>query len=155
MSDFIEIEESEAVVFKSKESAINETIQEIQARCDHLTQANETYERLIKENEDLIRILKEEVVSIKSRNLRTSLDNERLTHALKAKLEEISLLNDQLAMLKHDNQILLDKVENLNKEKQELNELLRNENENLEKFKKNMENDKLVIKSLKFFFIDF
>ena len=72
--------------FRTKESAINDTINEIKARCVHLTEANDMYEALVKENEDLITTLKEEVATIKLRCLRLTLVRFDLTLTLRLKL---------------------------------------------------------------------
>ncbi len=40
LSDFVEVEDQESVVIKSKESAINDTITEIKSRCAHLSNVN-------------------------------------------------------------------------------------------------------------------
>ena len=40
LSDFVEVEDQESVVIKTKESAINDTITEIKSRCAHLSHVN-------------------------------------------------------------------------------------------------------------------
>ena len=96
LSDFIEVEDQEAIVYKSKESALNETLTEMKQRYDHLMSTNASYERLIKENEEIINCLKDELSSVKLRCLKFTMDNDRLDHTVKAKSDMCKNLQEQL-----------------------------------------------------------
>lgn len=120
LSDYVQVEDNEAVLIQSKESAINDTIIDIKSRCAHLSHANLTYEKLILENEDLIQGLKEEVSSIKLRCFRLTMDNEKLNHALKTKAGDLKNLADTMENLSNDHSNLQSKYLDLTTENKDL-----------------------------------
>lgn len=103
LSDYIQIEDQEAVVFKSKESALNETLSEMKQKCEHLSATNQSYVKLIKENEEIITCLKDELSSVKLRCLKFTMDNESLTHSIKLKSECFKNLQDQMSVVLKEN----------------------------------------------------
>lgn len=113
LSDFIEIEDQEAIIYKSKESAMNETLTEMRQKMEHVNAANDNYAKLMKENEEVIICLKEELSSVKLRCLKLTMDNDRLTHTLKSKTDNLKILQDQLATLVNENSQLQSKCDNL------------------------------------------
>jgi hypothetical protein len=73
ISDFIEVEDNESVIIKTKEAAINDAINEIKSRCENLSETNSSYEGLIKDNESLIKTLKDEIITVKVRCIRLTM----------------------------------------------------------------------------------
>lgn len=122
-TDFVQIDEHEAVIIKSKETELNETVHEIKLKCVDLTQANETYEKLIRENEDVITILREEISNVKSKCKNLSNENERLNSSLLKKDDELKVIEDSINELKIDNKEL--------KELKDKFETLESDNKNL------------------------
>jgi chromosome segregation ATPase len=129
---------------RSKESAINEAITEIKSRCVHLTQANDTYEKLIKENEDLIKMLKEEVSAVKIRCLRLTMDNEKLSSALKLKTDDMKSLNDTITSLADENSKLQGKFQDLTNENKTLLDSLQQRIDQVAQLKCDLESVKMV-----------
>ena len=144
LSDYIEVEDNEAILIKSKETAINETITEIKTRCVHLTQANDTYERLVQENEDLIKTLQDEVSSFKLRCLKLNMDNEKLNYALKLKSENVNNLTTQLTSLNDENNKLQNKFDNLTSENKNLLDSLQHRIDQINQLKNDLENVRSV-----------
>ncbi len=68
-----------------------------------LTQANQTYEGLIKENDESIRMFKDELNNVKMRCLRLTMDNEKLNYTLQSKCENFKTVNDTLSNLATEN----------------------------------------------------
>lgn len=106
--------------------------------------ANDTYERLIKENEEIIRVLKDEVSSVKLRCLRLTMDNERLNHTLKNKADNLKTVADQLTNLANENNKLQDKFESLSTENKNLFESLQQRLDQIEELKGELQSVKLV-----------
>lgn len=158
---------------RSKESAINDTLTEIKSRCIHLSQANETYERLIKENEDLITCLKVEVTSVKKRCLELTLvtlplhritqkekyiypffvlfcycafeqENEKINNTLKSKVENLTNLTSTIANLTEENTRLQDKFDTLSAENRDLVASLQSRVDQVTQLKAELDNIKLV-----------
>lgn len=98
-------------ICSSKEYEIKETIKEIKAKCDNLAQENETYEKLLKENEALIAIFKEEISDFKSRCLKLSTENEKLNFTLKNRADNLKNYSETLSNLNEENGQLKGKFE--------------------------------------------
>lgn len=144
LSDYIEIEEQEAIIYKSKESAINDTLSEIKSRCIHLTQANDTYERLIKENEELITCLRAELNAMKRRCLDLTLDNEKINNTLKNKVEVFVNMTETISNLTTENARLQTKFESLSAENRDLVDSLQTRIDQVAQLKAELENLKMV-----------
>lgn len=101
-TDFVCVEDDEqdGILIKSKESAFTETIADLKVKCENLSKSNETYERLVKDNESMINFLKNEIVSFKIRGVATNGDIEKLTHELKTRTNELNALNDENIILR-------------------------------------------------------
>lgn len=143
LSDYVEFEEQEAVCYKSKESAINDTITEIKARCNHLTIANETYEKLIKENEEIISTLKDEIASVKLRCMRLTMDNEKLNYTLRTKADTLKNLTETLNTLTNENTRLQSKFDGITAENKSLHESLQQRVLQVEQLKSDLETVKI------------
>jgi chromosome segregation ATPase len=138
------VEDNEAVLIKSKETAINETITEIKTRCVHLTKANDTYEKLVQENEDIIKTLQDEVASFKLRCFKLNMDNEKLNYAMKLKSENVNNLTTQLTSLNDENNKLQNKFDNLTNENKNLLDSLQHRIDQISQLKDDLENVKIV-----------
>ncbi|CAF1053420.1 unnamed protein product [Brachionus calyciflorus] len=122
LSDFVECEEDqEAIVYKSKDSLLNETYIEMKQQNEHLVASNESQAKLIKQNEEIIDCLKEELSTIKLKCLKLSLDNERVNHTLKIKTDEVKNLQDQINLINQEKNDLINngQIENLEKKVQD------------------------------------
>lgn len=144
MSDYIEVEESnEAVLIQSKETAINEAISEFKTRCANLTAANNTYEKLVQENEELIKVLKEEVSNVKMRCMKLNLDNDKLNFAVKLKSENLRDVTTQLVSLNDENTKLQNKFDDLANENKNLQDSLKNRIDQINQLKGDLEDVKM------------
>ncbi|RNA08855.1 tax1-binding 1, partial [Brachionus plicatilis] len=146
LSDFIEIEDQEAIIYKSKESAMNETLTEMRHKNEHLNAANDSYAKLMKENEEIIACLKDELSSVKLRCLKLTMDNDRLTHTLKTKTENLKNLQDQLSTLVSENSDLQSKYDNLqNGQMLELEKKVSEQVEELNKLREQLKRNEQIV----------
>ncbi len=90
---------------------MNQTLSDIKLKCINLTEANETYERLVKENDDTIRMLRDELTNIKMRCLRLTMENEKINYTLQSKTENFKTINDTLNTLSEENHKLKEKFD--------------------------------------------
>jgi hypothetical protein len=86
-----------------KESELNDHLAEMKQKCLILSQTNETYERLLKENDDSIRMFKDELNNVKMRCMRLTMDNEKLNYTLQSKCENFKMVNETLSNLATEN----------------------------------------------------
>lgn len=124
ISDFIEVEVEESVLIKSRESAIQDTMNEIKARCANLSTDNTSYETLVKQNEDLIKTLKDEIITVKVRCIRLTMENEKLCGQIKVKDQQATKLNESSAQINIDNAQLQKQLDDLLEENNKLMESL-------------------------------
>lgn len=141
LCEFIEEEEQDAIVVKYE---MNDSITEIKTRCAQLTKANETYENLVKENEQLIKTLREEVAAIKLRCFRLTMDNEKLNFTLRNKTDNLKNFAETITNLTHDNNQLQSKFHDLSLENKNLVESLQNRINQVDQLKTDLETVKLV-----------
>lgn len=120
-TEFSDDEDKDAVVIKFEG---NETITDIKTQCNQITNANETYEKLIRENEALIKTLKDEVASIKLRCFRLTMDNEKLNFTLRSKADSLKNLAETISSLTNDNNNLQEKFNDLSVDNKNLLESL-------------------------------
>ena len=76
-----------------------------------MAQENETYEKLLKENEALIAIFKEEINEFKGRCLKLSTENEKLNFTLKNRADNLKNYSETLSNLNEENSQLKSKFE--------------------------------------------
>jgi len=138
--EFIEEDEQDAVVVKYE---INDPISEIKSRCAQLTKANETYENLVKENEQLIKSLREEVAAIKLRCFRLTMDNEKLNFTLRNKTDNLKNFADTITNLTTENNQLQSKFYDLSNENKNLVDSLQQRINQVDQLKNDLESVKL------------
>lgn len=138
--EFIEEEEQDAVVVKYE---INDSISEIKSRCAQLTKANESYENLVKENESLIKSLREEVAAIKLRCFRLTMDNEKLNFTLRNKTDNLKNFADTITNLTTENNQLQSKFYDLSNENKNLVDSLQQRINQVDQLKNDLESIKL------------
>ena len=109
-----------------------------------MAQANEQYEKLIKENEEIIRALKDEIATVKVRCMRLTMDNEKVNHALRNKTESLRHLTETVAHLTDENAKLQTKFSSLAAENKSLSESLQQRGEQVEKLKSDLKSVKIV-----------
>ena len=110
----------------------------------NLSEANVTYEKLIKENEDLIQILKDEVSSVKLRCFRLTMDNEKLNHTLRTKADNLKNLAETISNLSIENNKLQTKFEDVTAENKQLYESLQVRIDQVAQLKNDLETVKMV-----------
>jgi chromosome segregation ATPase len=103
-------EDQDAVVVKFDN---NDTITEIKNKCVELSVANNSYQKVLKENETVIKGLKDDVASIKLRCFRLTMDNEKLNFTLRNKADSLKNLAETITSLTADNNNLKQKFEAL------------------------------------------
>lgn len=114
-------EDNDAVVVKFDSG---DTITEIKNRCVQLSNSNQAYEKLIQDNESLIKSLKEEVASIKLRCFRLTMDNEKLNFTLRSKADSLKNLAETISSLTQDNNSLQSRFNDLSNDNKNLLESL-------------------------------
>lgn len=130
-----------------------------------MTCANETYEKLIRENEALIKSLKDEVASIKLRCFRLTMvtekpckfiawklsnfqffqDNEKLNFTLRSKADSLKNLAETISSLTSDNNNLQEKFNDLSIDNKNLLETLQDRINQVASLKTELESAKIVI----------
>lgn len=138
--EFTEDEEQDAVVVKFDN---NETINEIKNRCAMLTTANETYQKLIKENETVIKSLKDDVAAIKLRCFRLTMDNEKLNFTLRNKADSLKNLAETITSLTSDNDSLQMRFNDLSNDNKNLLVSLQERIDQVASLKKELESIKI------------
>lgn len=106
--------------------------------------ANETYEKLIKENEEIIHSLKDEIAEVKLRCMRLTMDNEKLNSTLRAKTDNLKNLADTINHLTDENKRLQTKFDSLSAENMSLCETLQQRVEQVEQLKNDLKAVKTV-----------
>ncbi len=120
-----------------------DTITDMKNRCVQLTNANQAYEKLVRENEALIKSLKDEVASIKLRCFRLTMvsakpclgsylyliyfkiypifkDNEKLNFTLRNKADSLKNLAETISSLTKENNSLQDRFNDLSNDNKNL-----------------------------------
>jgi len=125
----------ETIVYKPRESQIIDTIDELRNKCDRLTVSNELYVKLLKENENMVKIMKDEVANMKLQGLKMAIEKmiplerellvkpeeiQRIQSELKIKENLVSELTHTLKLVVGERNVLNNQVVSLRKENVEL-----------------------------------
>lgn len=139
-TEYSDDEDQDAVIVKFDN---NDTMSEIKTKCAELSVANNNYQKIIKENEVMIKGLKDEVASIKLRCFRLTMDNEKLNFTLRNKADSLKNLAENITSLTSDNNNLLTKFNDLTSNNRDLMEKLEERIDQVASLEKQMESVKI------------
>ena len=99
---------------------------------------------MVKENEQLIKTLREEVAAIKLRCFRLTMDNEKLNFTLRNKTDNLKNFADTITNLTNENNQLQNKFHDLSTENKNLVDSLQMRINQIDQLKNDLESIKLV-----------
>ena len=102
------------------------------------------YEKLVKENEDLITVLKDEVANVKLRCMNLTMENDKLNFTLRSKADNMKSLADTISSLTDENQRLQTKFHDLTAENKNLVDSLQHRVQQIVQLKIDLETVKCV-----------
>lgn len=133
-------DENDAVVVKFEN---NDTYHDIKTRCIKLASSNETYEKVVRDNEGVIKTLKDEVASIKLRCFRLTMDNEKLNFTLNNKADNLRNLAESLTNITSDNDNLQNQLNDFSNENKNLKDQLQERLDQVDSLKADFETTKI------------
>lgn len=139
-TEYSDEEDNDAVIVKLEGV---DTITDIKNRCVQLSNANQAYEKLVRDNEALIKTLKDEVASIKLRCFRLTMDNEKLNFTLRNKADSLKNLAETISSLTKENNSLQDRFNDLSNDNKNLLGSLQERIEQVAALKKELESAKI------------
>lgn len=119
-SEYTDEEDNDAVIVKFETVETAKSITDMKERCVQLSTDNQVYEKLVRDNEGLIKTLKDEVASIKLRCFRLTMDNEKLNFTLRNKADSLKNLAETISSLTNDNNSLQDRFNDLSNDNKNL-----------------------------------